>query len=36
LGDTAEAKASYERALDLAEQGPERRFLTRRLADLPR
>jgi RNA polymerase sigma-70 factor (ECF subfamily) len=31
-----EARASYERALDLAEQEPERRFLARRLADLPR
>jgi predicted RNA polymerase sigma factor len=30
----AEARASYERALDLAEQEPERRFLARRLADL--
>ena len=36
LGDVAEARTSYERALDLAEQGPERRFLARRLADLPR
>jgi RNA polymerase sigma-70 factor, ECF subfamily len=36
LGDVAEARASYERALDLAEQGPERRFLARKLADLPR
>lgn len=35
LGRTAEARASYERALSLAEQEPERRFLTRRLADLP-
>lgn len=34
LGRTAEARASYERALGLAEQEPERRFLTRRLADL--
>jgi RNA polymerase sigma-70 factor, ECF subfamily len=35
LGRTAEAKASYERALSLARQEPERRFLGRRLADLP-
>ena len=33
-GGTAEARASYERALDLAEQEPERRYLRRRLADL--
>ena len=36
LGNVAEARASYERALDLAEQEPERRFLARRLAGLPR
>jgi RNA polymerase sigma-70 factor, ECF subfamily len=36
LGDVAEARASYERALDLAEQEPERRFLARKLAGLPR
>jgi RNA polymerase sigma-70 factor (ECF subfamily) len=36
LGNVAEARASYERALDLAEQEPERRFLAGRLADLPR
>jgi RNA polymerase sigma-70 factor (ECF subfamily) len=35
LGKAAEARASYERALGLAEQEPERRFLARRLADLP-
>jgi RNA polymerase sigma-70 factor (ECF subfamily) len=35
-GDVAEARASYQRALDLAEQEPERRFLADRLADLPR
>ena len=34
LGRMAEARASYERALSLAEQEPERRFLERRLADL--
>ena len=35
LGRIAEARASYERALNLAEQEPERRFLERRLAELP-
>jgi RNA polymerase sigma-70 factor (ECF subfamily) len=35
LGRNAEARASYERALALARQEPERRFLARRLADLP-
>jgi RNA polymerase sigma-70 factor, ECF subfamily len=35
LGRTAEARASYERALSLTEQEPERRFLGRRLAELP-
>ena len=34
LGRMAEARASYERALSLAEQEPERRFLERRLAAL--
>jgi RNA polymerase sigma-70 factor (ECF subfamily) len=34
LGRTAEARASYQRALGLAQQEPERRFLERRLADL--
>jgi RNA polymerase sigma-70 factor, ECF subfamily len=34
LGKTAEARASYERALALTRQEPERRFLERRLADL--
>ncbi|MGI8860831.1 MAG: RNA polymerase sigma factor, partial [Rubrobacteraceae bacterium] len=34
LGRTAEAKASYERALGLAEQEPQRRSLARRLAAL--
>ncbi len=34
LGRTAEARASYERALALARQDPERRFLERRLAEL--
>jgi RNA polymerase sigma-70 factor (ECF subfamily) len=35
LGRTAEARAAYERALGLAQQEPERRFLQRRLAELP-
>ena len=35
LGRTAEARASYERALSLTQQEPERRFLERRLAELP-
>ena len=34
LGRTAEARASYERALGLARQEPERRFLARRLREL--
>jgi RNA polymerase sigma-70 factor (ECF subfamily) len=34
LGQGAEARASYERALSLTEQEPERRFLERRLAEL--
>jgi RNA polymerase sigma-70 factor, ECF subfamily len=34
LGRTAEARASYERALALTPQQPERRFLERRLAAL--
>jgi RNA polymerase sigma-70 factor (ECF subfamily) len=34
LGRTVEARASYERALELARQEPERRFLARRLAEL--
>jgi RNA polymerase sigma-70 factor (ECF subfamily) len=34
LGRTAEARASYERALDLTWQEPERRFLERRLREL--
>src|SRR6516225_792549 len=33
-GRAAEARASYERALTLARQEPERRFLERRLAEL--
>jgi RNA polymerase sigma-70 factor (ECF subfamily) len=34
LGQTAEARASYERALALTRQEPERRFLERRIAEL--
>jgi RNA polymerase sigma-70 factor (ECF subfamily) len=34
LGRTAEARASYEMALTLVRQEPERRFLERRLAEL--
>ena len=34
LGKTAAARASYERALALTRQAPERRFLERRLAEL--
>ena len=34
LGQTAEARASYERALDLTQQEPERRFLKKRLSEL--
>ncbi len=35
LGRTSEARAAFERALALARQAPERRFLERRLRDLP-
>jgi RNA polymerase sigma-70 factor (ECF subfamily) len=35
LGKTVEARASYQRAIALARQGPERRFLERRLAESP-
>jgi RNA polymerase sigma-70 factor (ECF subfamily) len=34
LGQTADAKHSYQRALELARQEPERRFLEKRLAEL--
>jgi RNA polymerase sigma-70 factor (ECF subfamily) len=34
-GRTAEARASYERALSLTQQEPERRFLERRMSELP-
>ena len=36
LGKSSEARASYERALVLTKQGPERRFLEKRLAELYR
>jgi RNA polymerase sigma-70 factor (ECF subfamily) len=36
LGRTSEARASFERALKLTRQGPERRFIERRLAELSR
>ncbi len=35
LGKTAETRASYERALGLTQQEPERRFIERRLSELP-
>ena len=35
LARTAEARAAYTRALDLTQQEPERRFLERRLGELP-
>jgi RNA polymerase sigma-70 factor (ECF subfamily) len=35
LERTAEARTSYERAIELTQQGPERRFLERRLVSLP-
>jgi RNA polymerase sigma-70 factor (ECF subfamily) len=35
LGMTNEARAAYRRALALTRQGPERRFLERRLAEVP-
>jgi RNA polymerase sigma-70 factor (ECF subfamily) len=34
LGRAGEARAAYERALELAGDGPERRFLERRIAEL--
>src|SRR5262245_16588109 len=36
LGQTADARVAYERALALTRQEPERRFLERRLAELPK
>jgi RNA polymerase sigma-70 factor (ECF subfamily) len=35
MGKTSQARAAYKRAIALARQGPERRFLERRLAELP-
>lgn len=35
LGKTAEARSSYQRALSLTQQEPERRFLERRRRELP-
>ena len=35
LGHNADARTSYQRAIKLARQEPERRFLERRLAALP-
>ena len=35
LGRMTEARASYQRALNLTQQEPERRFLERRLSELP-
>jgi RNA polymerase sigma-70 factor (ECF subfamily) len=35
LGRMADARASYERALALAKQEPERHFLEKRLRELP-
>ena len=35
LGRAAEARESYRRALELTQQGAARRFLERRLAELP-
>ena len=35
LGQSAQARRSYQRAVELARQEPERRFLERRLAELP-
>jgi RNA polymerase sigma-70 factor (ECF subfamily) len=35
LGRISQARASYERAIALARQAPERQFLERRLAELP-
>jgi RNA polymerase sigma-70 factor (ECF subfamily) len=34
LGKIAEARSSYEKALALTQQGPERRFLENRLKEL--
>jgi RNA polymerase sigma-70 factor (ECF subfamily) len=34
LGQAKEARVSYQRALELSRQEPERRFLRRRLAEV--
>jgi len=34
LGKTADARTSYERALELTRQAPERRFIERRIAEM--
>lgn len=34
LGQTAQARAAYQRALALSQQGPEQRFLARRLTEI--
>jgi len=34
LGNLGEARRDYKKALDMAQQGPERRFLERRLKEL--
>ena len=36
LGRVEEARAAYQRALELTQQVPERRFIERRLAELGR
>ena len=36
LGRTSDARIAYERAIALARQEPERRFLQKRLAELPK
>jgi RNA polymerase sigma-70 factor (ECF subfamily) len=36
LGRTADARASFERALALTRQEADRRFIERRLAELPK
>jgi RNA polymerase sigma-70 factor (ECF subfamily) len=36
LGRSEEARTAYEKALTLTKQEPERRFLERRLAELPK
>jgi RNA polymerase sigma-70 factor (ECF subfamily) len=35
LGRNEDARTAYERALSLTQQEPERRFLERRLSELP-